>query len=357
MKKEIAHFFKEIEVLLTSNLPFVVYRKPNEKKVSCLVQKDKTLNILKEFNESGFVFAPFDDSKNTVIFPFKKCKSFETEISFKSDLKTPQNLANVKAKTSLEKAQLEHEKIVQKAINFIISGSSNKIVLSRKEELISSNLDVLVTLKKMLNTYNNAFVYVWFHPQIGLWMGATPERLLSVSKNVFTTMALAGTQSYKNSLRVNWESKERDEQQFVTNYILSSIQKCVDNLSVSNPYTIKAGNLLHLKTDITGKLKETSLLGDIVKSLHPTPAVCGLPKKVAKEFILKNEGYDRAYYSGFLGELNLYNSTNLFVNLRCMQIENSVASLYIGGGITAESIPQNEWFETVSKAEIMKKVL
>lgn len=357
MKKEIAHFFKEIEVLLTSNLPFVVYRKPNEKKVSCLAQKDKTLNILKEFNESGFVFAPFDDSKNTVIFPFKKCKSFETEISFKSDLETPQNLANVKAKTSLEKAQLEHEKIVQKAINFIISGSSNKIVLSRKEELISSNLDVLVTLKKMLNTYNNAFVYVWFHPQIGLWMGATPERLLSVSKNVFTTMALAGTQSYKNSLRVNWESKERDEQQFVTNYILSSIQKCVDNLSVSNPYTIKAGNLLHLRTDITGKLKETSLLGDIVKSLHPTPAVCGLPKEVAKEFILKNEGYDRAYYSGFLGELNLYNSTNLFVNLRCMQIENSVASLYIGGGITAESIPQNEWFETVSKAEIMKKVL
>ena len=96
---------------------------------------------------------------------------------------------------------------------------------------------------------------------------------------------------------------------------------------------------------------------NLINSLHPTPAICGIPKSVATDFILKYEGYNRAYYSGYLGELNMNDSTNLFVNLRCMQIENNMAAIYVGGGITNESIPENEWLETVSKSEIMKKVL
>jgi len=82
-----------------------------------------------------------------------------------------------------------------------------------------------------------------------------------------------------------------------------------------------------------------------------------LPKTVAATFILENEGYNRLYYSGYLGELNRDESTSLFVNLRCMQLDDKLVSIYVGGGITAESIPENEWKETVSKAEVMKKVL
>lgn len=95
----------------------------------------------------------------------------------------------------------------------------------------------------------------------------------------------------------------------------------------------------------------------LINALHPTPAVCGLPKAVAEAFILQNENYDRSYYSGYLGELNLNERTSLFVNLRCVELENNLASIYVGGGITADSIPENEWEETVSKAEVMKKVL
>ncbi len=79
----------------------------------------------------------------------------------------------------------------------------------------------------------------------------------------------------------------------------------------------------------------------LIKKLHPTPAVCGLPLESSKEFILKNENYKRTYYTGFLGELNLTkenkNTSELFVNLRCMEIKNSSAFIFVGGGITKES--------------------
>jgi isochorismate synthase len=139
--------------------------------------------------------------------------------------------------------------------------------------------------------------------------------------------------------------------------MLENLKESIENLKVSEPFTVQAGNLVHLRTDISGKLKSNDSLENLINSLHPTPAVCGLPKTVALAFILQNERYDRSYYTGYLGELNINNTTNLFVNLRCMQLKNSLVSIYVGGGITADSIPENEWEETVSKTEVMKKVL
>ena len=86
-------------------------------------------------------------------------------------------------------------------------------------------------------------------------------------------------------------------------------------------------------------------------------------EKQAKNFILENENYKRTFYTGFLGELNLekkqekLKSSSLFVNLRCMNIVNSKASVFIGGGVTKESNALKEWEETVSKSNVMKHVL
>ena len=106
-----------------------------------------------------------------------------------------------------------------------------------------------------------------------------------------------------------------------------------------------------------GQLKEVNLLENLIKYLHPTPAVCGLPKETAKDFILQNENYTRSYYSGYLGELNVNENTQLFVNLRCMEVKDAKIALYVGGGITKASIPEKEFEETVAKAMVMKKVL
>ena len=100
-------------------------------------------------------------------------------------------------------------------------------------------------------------------------------------------------------------------------------------------------------------------LSNLIDILHPTPAVCGIPKKISKRFILENENYDREFYTGFLGEMNTDSTTNLFVNLRCMKIDTEAKkiSLFIGGGITKDSIPDNEWNETIIKSGVMKRVL
>jgi isochorismate synthase len=194
-------------------------------------------------------------------------------------------------------------------------------------------------------------------------MGATPETLLKVNGNKFQTVALAGTQLYSGSEEVYWQKKEKEEQQFVTDYVVEKIGELVSEIQISVPKTIKAGNLLHIKTAIQGIVDETANLKELVLLLHPTPAVCGLPKHNAFDFIINNEGYNREFYAGFLGEIN-YNEnseTDLYVNLRCMQIqmnsEINKAILYIGCGITKDSIPENEWFETVNKAMTLKNVI
>jgi isochorismate synthase len=176
-------------------------------------------------------------------------------------------------------------------------------------------------------------------------------------------MSLAGTQKLQGTKEIVWEKKEIEEQQFVTDFILNNLKDLVSEVSVSSPYTIQAGTLTHIKTDIEGVINESSSLKEVVSVLHPTPAVCGLPKETAKDFIIQNEGYEREYYTGFLGELNKegFNKgeikSDLYVNLRCMQIKDNQAHLYVGCGITKDSIPEKEWNESVNKSVTMKKIL
>ena len=190
-----------------------------------------------------------------------------------------------------------------------------------------------------------------------MWMGASPERLIQTNGNKLKTMALAGTQPYLGKLNVSWTEKDQHEQEFVTEYILEQLKDLTKSLHVSGPETVIAGNLLHLRTTITAEMNSNDFLEELIEKIHPTPAVCGVPKNKAASYILENEGYDRSYYSGYLGELNMNNSNTLFVNLRCMEIVGQTATLFVGGGITKDSIPENEWRETVDKAFIMKSIL
>ena len=356
LQKEIDTFFNEITGVYNSNLPFVVFRKPNEELVTAYIQNSKELYHLNSFNEQGFVFAPFSKKGKKVLFPFEKCALLTSKILAKNVLETGGGNSDLKVVSS-NNSKENHIQLVEKGIDFIKKGEVKKVVLSRKETIECVDFDVVNTLKKMLNTYKNSFVYLWYHPTIGLWMGASPERLINLNQTKFKTMALAGTQLYKNFMNVVWKEKDQKEQQIVTDFILENIKDNIDNIELSEPYTVRAGNLIHIRTDISGNLKTVNLLGDLINSLHPTPAVCGLPKNNAADYILENEGYDRYYYSGYLGEINIKNSTSLFVNLRCMQVNDTTASIYIGGGITIDSNSEKEWEETVSKAEVMKKVL
>ena len=351
----IDNFFDKISEVYNANLPFVVYRKPNNTKITAFYQNTTDLYTLESFEDSGFIFSPFNKNESKIIFPFNVCNQLST--SLKEDFKIAKKASEIYNVEDVD-AKKKHIAIVQNAIDFINLNKAKKIVLSRKEAIVCNRINVFEVLKKMLNNYKNAFVYLWFHPKVGLWMGATPERLISIDSQLnLKTMALAGTQKFKDTIQVNWNTKELSEQQYVTDYILENIKNKIGDTKINGPYTAKAGSLLHLRTDISAKLKTIHLLGNLVSALHPTPAICGIPKNIATTFILENENYNRAFYSGYLGELNFKNSTNLFVNLRCMQVDKNTATLYIGGGITDKSNAEKEWDETVAKAEIMKQVL
>ncbi len=366
---------EKIRAHYKAKLPFVIYRKPNSSNIQAILQNDDYLHVSKAFKETGFIFSPFDDAMDSVLLPLEHSKQFT--VDFTQNVEKGNNEPLSTNPDLIGKAY--HTTLVEKGITAIETSVLKKVVLSRKETLPLEGRDALQIFEKLVTHYKGAFAYCWYHPKIGLWLGATPETLLKIEGNQFSIMALAGTQSYAGSLDVEWQDKELQEQQFVTDFILKNIETQVSAIKVSKLETVKAGNLLHLRTLIKGHLNLNTLnFEHLVKSLHPTPAVCGLPKQDAKTFILENENYNRAFYTGFLGELNFNvvtkprtgqrnvenrayavkrKSTQLYVNLRCMQLEHATINIYIGGGITETSNPEREWEETVAKSLVVKKVL
>jgi len=345
--------YNKIEQLLQLKTPFVAYRKPSDKTIYLMVQQDDALYYLNNYSQKGFVFAPFDDQEKTILFPLDKCElsnfSYDQENSFIPQKEMKEEYL------SDEQPKRNHIELVTKGIDFLKKEKVKKVVLSRKEKVSIGKILKGALFNRLIQHYPLTFVSVCYHPKVGLWMGATPETLLRVEDNIFTTMSLAGTQRYRGKDHEDWGAKEKVEQQIVTDFIVSQLNDF--KLEISKPISKKAGSLLHICTEIKGELNSNDQLEVLIKKLHPTPAVCGLPKEESKSFILKNENYDREFYTGFLGELNMNNTSDLYVNLRCMQMDGQNASLYIGGGITKESNPISEWEETVTKSEVMKRVL
>ncbi|MEE9348735.1 MAG: chorismate-binding protein [Flavobacteriaceae bacterium] len=366
--------YQKIQNNLSQKIPFVSFRKPNTNTLHLIEQKNNSVNLLKNYSQIGFLFAPFDTKKKSVLFEYKDC--IQSSSILKKDTFNTQNAFKVPNKPV---DQTKHEKLVKEGIDYINNNAAQKIVLSRKEKIDAHNIDKLTTFKKLIATYQAAFVYIWYHPKIGLWLGATPETLLNISGKKFKTMALAGTQLYSNTLNVTWDTKEVIEQELVTSFISKQLNTLKISHSKSKATTIRAANLLHICTNFSGRLSSYSSFGSLLNALHPTPAVCGMPKEDAKKFIIQNETYDREYYTGYLGEINIpvdsrknknnsrnvenqaysytSNQSSLFVNLRCMKIEQNTINIYVGGGITSKSIPKSEYLETVSKAKVMKNAL
>lgn len=346
-------FFK-IKEQLAARLPFAVYAKPGSSNVTGIFLKDN-VQYKPDYTAKGFVFAPFDGE--AVFIPLDNAEVIvakKEEFGFKK-LQPKSFDIDKQAKTGFEA-------LVAKSVTAINNGDFKKLVTSRRETVEVPRIDVAEVYKKLLDTYPAAFRYCFYSEQSGLWMGATPEQLLRVENNTLHTVALAGTQLYNEEAEAVWETKEQEEQQFVTNYILRELQGHAVHITTTMPYTFRAGNIVHIKTDISAELNSNESLETIIGTLHPTPAVCGLPKKDAKVFLLEHEGYNREYYSGYLGELNFdvetgQPKTDLFVNLRCMKIEGGKARLYIGCGITKDSVPEKEFFETVNKSMTMRKVI
>ncbi|WP_411766893.1 chorismate-binding protein [Winogradskyella sp. A3E31] len=366
--------FEALENHYKQGLPFVVYSRPINSVIKSWLQKDDAVYETSDFTESGFVFAPFDLNNKTILFKDTNAEHYSIEVDHLEVVD-----ASETSVTEPEKSRSSHIRLIEEGIEDIENNRFKKIVLSRHITVDVKDANPFQIFKRLFNTYKNAMVYCWYHPKVGLWLGATPELLFKVEGLNVTTISLAGTKPYDENNTEQWTPKEREEQKIVTDYIDNQLRPFSKSVAIKNVETVRAGSLIHLKTRILARLESSNFkLKSIINALHPTPAVCGFPKDATQQFISSKENYNREFYTGFLGELNLIVSntrnsnrknvennayktvkrcSNFYVNLRCMQIKNSSAILYVGGGITKDSIPEDEWQETVAKSKTMLKVL
>ena len=239
-----------------------------------------------------------------------------------------------------------------------------KIVLARcAEEESEAPIDPMELFLRACELYPRMFISLVSTSKSGEWLIATPEILLEGKAHDWHTVALAGTMKLEgDSLmgegeKVTWATKDIQEQRIVTTYIAECLEQFTGDFREEGPRTVRAANLVHLRSDFTFTLPDGQHLGDLLHALHPTPAVCGLPKRETFNFIIRNEHTPRRYYSGFMGMLDPENGTHLYVSLRCMNIDGSHYHLYAGGGLLTDSTVSQEWLETEAKLETMRRVI
>lgn len=196
------------------------------------------------------------------------------------------------------------------------------------------------------------FRYIFYTPEAGGWLAATPETLVDYdySSRMLSTMAFAGTR--KVAENNPWDLKNRIENQFVVDYIERTLQALGLSPVVGNAENVSFGEIEHLCRRVRCNAP-ASMLAATIDALNPTPAVCGTPRDRAIADIAELENHTRGCYGGVVA-LSTPTGYHAFVNLRCMRFDAHDYCIYGGGGITSGSIAECEYKETEAKTKVLQ---
>ena len=361
---------------LEKRLPLALWRLPGRETSTLIVSAAVTRLSREDAIEdlpAGFIFASYSDDQPT-LFIEGVLQYTVSGNSISGALRDLDELSPLEANNTMDEREAvaaedasipswtddktHYIELVRRSIEAITAGQFEKVVPTRVKQIkLPANFDIAATYHRLCSDHPEALVSLVHIPGTGIWMGASPELLVSVeAARIFRTVALAGTQSYQEGTplkQVAWTQKEIEEQALVERYIISCFKKIrVREYLEQGPKTVVAGKLIHLRSDFTVDLREINFpqLGSVMlRLLHPTSAVCGMELGPAREFLRQNEGYNRSFYTGYLGPVNVADNTDIYVNLRCMQLRDGHALMYAGAGVTADSIPEQEWEETEIK--------
>jgi isochorismate synthase len=377
---------------INNRLGAAIWRNPDQKEIHVVINFSEGLQEFTHPNleqiSAGFLISPYENDNNLLYYfihsdlhviysedaedirHLNRTVPFETiqeyfEKPFVMEHKRGQLLPDSEYQEE-EQDQKDFRDLVRLSIERIAVGEFQKVVPSRLKEIdLQDNFDVVSTFVRLCAKHPKAFISLFYLPEKGVWMGASPELLIEISKdNIFRTSALAGTQPGENIINLSevaWTQKEIEEQAFVSRYIINCFKKIrLREFEENGPKTVEAGGLVHLRTDYKVNLEKVNFaqLGSVMlKLLHPTSAVCGMPKEPASAFLKVHEKIDRKFFGGYLGPVNIDAHTNLYVNLRCANIKTGKAVLYAGAGVTSDSDPEKEWRETELKMGTIQSVL
>lgn len=278
--------------------------------------------------------------------------------------------------------QFKHS--VTSALNSIQANQLRKIVLASTIDFVSpSPFDTINSLDNLRRCYPGCNIFSISNGKDKNFIGASPERLISIRNSSLETDALAGsaprgktiTEDTKFAARLMSSKKERCEHQFV----LSFITECLSELGLkpqmsSMPQLLKLPNIQHLWTPIHTPLPDNLNPLEIVAKLHPTPAVAGVPTKAAQAQIRNYETFDRSLFAAPLGWVDYQGNSEFIVGIRSALIDTAPTSkyaykndklskdiyrarLYAGAGIVAGSNPNKELAEIQLKLQALSKAL
>ena len=352
---------------------FAIYRLPHEDHATLIQQSEgepeEFLSCAELNGRRGFVMAPFQISDKQPLLLIRP-DTIET-VPVERDMSAAEYSLTIPEQSSPTRS-LSHLSPLTSfyAIDFanfhaqLVSGAFRKIVLARcADEETPEAIPPMQLFHRACMLYPRMFIALVSTSKSGCWLTATPEILLEGNAEAWRTIALAGTMKLEGdqlngegeSLR--WSTKNIQEQRIVATYITECLEQFTGDFHEEGPRTVRAADLVHLRSDFTFLLPDNQHLGDLLHTLHPTPAVCGLPKRDTFEFITHNEHTPRRYYSGFMGMLDPAAETHLYVSLRCMNIEGNRYHLYAGGGLLKDSQEEQEWAETEAKLETMRRCI
>ncbi len=338
------------KLMLSKGLPLCVYRFPGQGELRLAVLSE----LLDQKTETSFWIAPFTPhsaSKEIVL-------SVVDEAFLNTFVERLQSIPDKHVQFSDLPEATRHETYLKQfeAIQGSISNDTiQKAILSRVIiEDKPDDFEPIDFFGRLCTDYPDAFVHLLYFPEAGMWLGATPELLVKKETRNLHIMAVAGTQPVNTDGRYHWRAKEQEEHAMVGRHIEAVCDKYqCEVVNKKGPFEVTAGRVAHLRTDYAFRESTPIPLKDFLHSLHPTPAIGGLPVDKSVEVICETEMYDRSYYCGFLGETDFAAYAKFYVNLRCMHVGKEHIAVFVGGGITKDSNVDEEWEETVMKSKTM----
>lgn len=272
--------------------------------------------------------------------------------------------------TVIEQTQLTskaYSRVVAEALEDIISGIYEKIVLARGIRLLADTpWQPLGVLNSLRERFNRCFTFSLGVGDGRSFIGASPERLLRVREGQLLTEAIAGsaprgvTAGEDARFARDLLGSEKDLHEH--NCVRDSILRCLDRMGISgetsaSPQLLQLANVQHLQSFIKAKVEKKAHLLEIVQKMHPTPAVGGTPREKAVHRIHDLEQIDRGLYAGVIGWFNHLNEGEMVVAIRSALVEGREARLYAGAGIVDGSIPEEEMKETELKLNALINAL
>ena len=239
----------------------------------------------------------------------------------------------------------------------IRSNELKKAVLARQLELTADNPFALPKiLERLAAESQDSYLFACKGRESGVFFGASPERLFRLEGTSLAVDSLAGSRPSEPELTNELALSEKDlqEQGLVTDFIREQIEPLCTGLKVTEPSVKTLATVQHLFTEITGSVRESVTVGKILTRLHPTPAVCGLPSKGARDLIAELEPDGRGLYAGVVGCAGT-DSAEFAVAIRSGLIHDNRALLFAGAGIVSDSIADQEFEECNWKFAALKR--